>query len=93
MIVAEAKPKIRVDATTRMTLAGADWYPRRNTVTGKVCWYYGPRLVRGVEKASSWCTADEARTQPMCLIPNALLSTDLAGGIPCPVCDAKRSLT
>lgn len=93
MIVAEKQPEIRVDANTRVHHAGVDWFPRRNIDTGIVCWFYGPRLARNVEKASPWCSADARRNLPMCLIPNEILSTDLRGGEPCPDCDAKWSLT
>lgn len=87
-----ANGPIAVDANTRRTSAGADWYPRRNIQTGRVCWFYGPRLTRGVELATAWC--DQAQVNiPAALTPNTALSVDLAGGTPCPECDAQWSLT
>ncbi len=95
MIVDATQPDIRVSSHTRMaSVGGATWLPRRNTITNRVCWYYEPRLLRGVEKAAPWCTADERQNKPLlATTPNTQLSDDLTGGIPCPKCNAHWSLT
>lgn len=93
MTVASEPEEITVTASTRHSSAGADWFPRRHINTGRVCWFYGPRLRPGVEKASNWCSADPVHHLPYALIPIEEISDDLSGGIPCPQCDSKWSLT
>jgi len=94
MIVEPMPSLFKVDAATRMSTAGADWYPRRNVETGRVHWFYGPRLFHGDGQSASWCTASTAMQVPLLAnIPNAQLSEDLTGGTPCPECTAKWSMT
>lgn len=94
MIVDTPPQTFTVDATTCRTIAGADYYPRRHIETGRVCWFYGPRLFNGVETAARWCSADALTHLPLLPGPdNSELSEDLTGGIPCPKCNAKWSMT
>lgn len=77
-----------VDASTCMTIAGADWYPRRVIATGNVHWFYGPRLRNGVAQAAKWCSTTLSGG-----FSQFELSENLTGGTPCPVCAAKWGMT
>lgn len=87
-------PTIVVDASTRVTtdVGSVDFYPRRSVKTNVVHWFYGPRLFNGVEMAAPWCSAD-SRTPLLPCIPNVELSTKLTGGVPCPECSSRWSMT
>lgn len=83
--------QITVTATTRRTCAGADYLPRRNTLTNEIHWCYAPRLRPDVTNAQYLCGSGPT-TRPAGA-PNAAITDDLEGGTPCPACTAKWSLT
>ncbi|GAB3156165.1 hypothetical protein GCM10027258_62190 [Amycolatopsis stemonae] len=72
---------------TRITIAGADFYPRRDVRDDEIHWCYGPRLRPEIPSALYLCQEFGGGGVNL-----RDLTVELDGGTPCPNCNRRAPL-